>query len=359
MQITQEQLDSLSLAIKGEPSPQKEVAEKVEVPEKEPEQESKEEVVDTPVEDVETEVKDKVDTSVLSIGEESAAEDIDVDSLRKSIKLLQEENSRLKESPKLDPRIEKLNQIIQNGGDINQSVWELQSKDYENVDIKNPVQALSTLKDKLRYIDGLESDEVDFYVKQNYPILSGAEEEIEEGEEGKEKMKLRLEVKNNLPKLKEFQDSVRIPQVDHKAQEDARKAVDLYRTEASTRLDEIESFDVQLEPDLPVKLPFLGEGKKFVRSIVIEPENQQKFFTARYLAEDGSVNYKKFAEEMYFIANKDKIINAVYAQGKSAGKKEVVQETIGENVAHKSKRPPSPKNDNPFSGMSFARKQRN
>jgi hypothetical protein len=77
-----------------------------------------------------------------------------IDAYKERLSTLEAELAKAKETPKLDPRIEKLNDIIRNGGDINQSVWEMQSKDYSDISLQEVENTLSIVKDKLKYLDG-------------------------------------------------------------------------------------------------------------------------------------------------------------------------------------------------------------
>src|SRR5690606_5640299 len=106
---------------------------------------------------------------------------------KEQVKALLEEKERLS-TPQLDPRIAKLNEYVKNGGEINASVWELQAKDYSNINVKESKDALSVVKDKLKYIEGLEQDEIDFFLKKNYPITSGHEEDFDEDDKLSESM---------------------------------------------------------------------------------------------------------------------------------------------------------------------------
>lgn len=262
----------------------------------------------------------------------------DVSSLKQQIKALLEEKEKMV-APELDPRIAKLNEYVRQGGDINANVWELQTKDYSKVNIKEPKDALTVVKDKLKYVEGLEQDEIDFYLKKNYPITSGFEEELDEDDTTNESMKLRMEAKNALEPLKEFQDKVLLPSVDHNKSAEAEKAVSLYRAESSAKLDEIDSFDLELDADTKLKIPFTGAAKNFARSIITDPSKMSSFWNDRYTSEDGKVDFKRFAEEMYYLENRHRIKDAIYAQGKSVGKKAILEEIQGENGTSKLKQP--------------------
>jgi hypothetical protein len=279
---------------------------------------------------------------------------------------LEEELAALKETPKLDPRIAKLNEIILNGGDINQSVWEMQSKDYDKLDLKDSANALSVVKDKLKYLDGDDSDLVGFYLDKNFPVLSGkkGEDDFDSDEDfadakKTEELLLRKEAKGNIGSLKEFQNTMRLPEApNHNQKADYEKAVQNYRADAILKVDEISTFDVVLDGDTTLRIPITGEAKKFARAIATEPENQGQFFVKRYRGEDGQTNLNKLYTEMYYLENREQIEKALYNQGRSAGKKEITQELQGGNGSPQSKKPVNKTTaKNPFAGLQFSRQQ--
>ena len=260
------------------------------------------------------------------MGGEEVADEVPIDNLKAQNKALLEEIENLKNNSNIDPRIAKMNEYVKNGGEINANFWELQNKDYSNIDLKDSKQALSALKDKLKYLDGFESDEIDFHIEKNYPILGGFEDDADDAEIREESMKLRMGMKDALPKLKEYQSKVSMPKVDNNRREQAEKQLNMYRAHSSSKLDEIKSFDVQLDADTTISIPFTGEGRQFARSIITEPENQAKFFSTRYTTEKGELDYNKWARDLYEMENRDKIHAGIYAQGKSSGKKEILAE---------------------------------
>jgi hypothetical protein len=287
-----------------------------------------------------------------------------IDAYKERLSTLEAELAKAKETPKLDPRIEKLNDIIRNGGDINQSVWEMQSKDYSNISLQEVENTLSIVKDKLKYLDGDDADMVNIYLDDKYPTLRGKKDadDFDTDEEfgaqkKREETLLRKEAKEFVPKLKDFQEGMRLPNApQHKQQEEYEQAVRAYRTEAITKVSEINSFDVHLTDDLTVRIPITGDAAKYADSIATEPENQAQYFN-RYRNEDGSVNFQKLKVETYRSQNQEQIDKALFDQGRSYGKKEAIQELQGDNGGITRKVAPTTKKTNsPFSGMKHSKR---
>lgn len=370
-----------TMSFGGSPTPKAEEPEKQESPaEEQPEKEVETPVAEEPKkeeaakEEPKAEEKEDVvsDDGAIVVnfdedgGEEQKQQTEDVEAYKTRVADLEAQIAKLSETPKLDPRIEKLNQIIQNGGDINQAVWEMQSKDYAALNISDSNSALEVLKDKLKYIDGDDQELVNFYLDKNYPVLRGKKTEDDFDSDGEfaaqkreEEMVLRKEAKGHLGSLKEFQEKMRLPEApNHQHQKQQEEALRSYQAEATTKLNEIQQFDVELDAETKLRFPFVGEGKEFAKSIIANPENQSQFFISRY-ANDGTVNYQAFAEDMWFLNNRPKVFNHLFAQGKSAGKKEAIKELQGENAAYKTNEKPQKRqvaeSDKGFAQMTFSR----
>jgi hypothetical protein len=130
---------------------------------------------------------------VIDLGgekKENPSEDIQeqLKALREQNKALLEEKERLASESDLDPRVKKINDWLKNGGELTREFWELQNKNYDNINFSDSKQSLSVLKDKLKYVDGLDEEEISYHIEKNYPILSGAEEALDDADERDERM---------------------------------------------------------------------------------------------------------------------------------------------------------------------------
>lgn len=281
-------------------------------------------------------------TAVFDLsGEEQPAEPTeDVNALKEQIKALLEEKEKSQAVPKLDPRLEKMQRWIEQGNDVDRGFWELQSKSYAPDAAKDPKAAVSVLADKMLYIDRLESDEIDYYLKKNFPLTYSGDEDADPDELRDEQFKLRMEARKALPELQQLQEQVLLPQVDNgQSQEEYQKQVSLYRAESSAKLDEIESIDFELSAEHKLSFPFKGGAKQSVKSVVTEPENQMQYFQKRYVQEDGSVNYQKWARETFVLDNLDGILKSFFSYGGSVRAKEMLKELQGENAGAPLKAP--------------------
>lgn len=347
----QEQLSSLEAALNGsKPVAEEPAVEQAaeEAQEEQPQTEGTTEGVtdqatEEPTEEADPYTLSEDGTAIFELGTEKGEGDTpeeDVTSLKEQIKTLLEEKEKSAETPKLDPRLEKMQRWLDQGKDINQSFWELQSKSYDPAAIKDPQQSLTIMRDKLMYLDSLEADEADYYIKKNFPLLYSKDEDADEDDLKDEEMKLRMEAKQALPKLKQLQEEVLLPQVDNgEAQEAQAKQLNLYRAESSSKLDEIESITFDVGAESPLGFPLKGGAKQQVKAIVTEPENQSTFFQKRYVAEDGKVNYQKFARDVFVLNNLDGILKSTFKYGGSVRAKEMLKELQGENAGAPLKAP--------------------
>ena len=289
---------------------------------------------DTKTEDAEKTEAPEDGFTVIDIDEktEKPQEDFGkiVAQLKEQNKALLDEKEKLTQRDELDPRVKQLDAWLKSGGDFNKNFWELQNKDYTKVNFSDSQSSIDALSDKLRYVDGLDEEEVKYHLEKNYPILSGVQEAEDDGETRDERMKLRMEVKPALPKLEEVQKKAKIPNVDHNRQQEYDRQLNVYRAEASSKFDEIKFLDIEIDAEHKLRLPMAGEAEKFARSIVTEPENQTTFFIDRYTDPQGKTDYGKFKTEVYYLENRQKIEKAIFMQGKSAQKKEMLAEMDSE-----------------------------
>jgi hypothetical protein len=253
----------------------------------------------------------------------------------KIIATLLEENAKLKESPKYaSPIVAKINDYIANGGEINQQFWELQSKDYSSVDTKNSESALNALKDLYKFDEGLDDTTVEKILRKEFPILTGRKEEDEYDEDDKddELVSLMRKAKNAIPKLQEIQDKAKLPESNERqkeAKEKYEKAIHIYKAQSRQSMNEYEGLTIELDDTLKVRASLTPETRKFVESIVTEPQNQgEAFFIKRYRSENGTIDYNKFASEMQLLSEFPQISRKIFQQGLKRGEKAAISREL-------------------------------
>lgn len=249
----------------------------------------------------------------------------------KIIETLTKELESVKSAPKFaSPEIEKINEYVKNGGKISREFWELQTKDYVNVDVKDTNTALSVLKDKMRYDEGLDDSIIDKIIRKEYPILSGKTEEGEydDDEKDDELITLMRNAKNALPVLKELQDKAKLPDVGQDRQKEIERVNNLYRAQSRERMKNYQGLTIELSDQLRVKSSPSEETLKYINSVVTEPTNQgDAWFKQRYV-KDGKIDFEKFASEMQFLEEKDAILRKVFNQGLKRGEKETINREL-------------------------------
>ena len=278
---------------------------------------------------VEPEKEEAPDDGIISLGDEEPVktEPTEQDGI---IKSLNEEIARLKEnkSAYASPEIEKLNEYVRGGGKVTKEFWELQTKDYSNIDLSNEQSALSVLKDKLKYEEGLDDTIINKIMRKNFPILSGRKEEDEYDDEEKddELVDLMRQAKTALPELQDIQKKAQLPEADHHYKEESERVNNLYRAQSREAISDFSGVVIELDKDLKVRAPLSSETRKFVNSVVTEPQNQgDKYFRERYVTKEGKVDYNKFASEMQILQDFPDITRKIYQQGLKRGQKETVE----------------------------------
>jgi hypothetical protein len=285
---------------------------------------------EAPVEESEEQAEESVapessDSVVFDFsGEEpSAPQPENIDELKEQIKALIEERERLKnEKPFADQRIQKLNEYVKVGGNIDRRFWELQEKNYDNVDFKSKDGAVNILKDKLIYSDGLDESEAERVISRRYSgLFSDDEDEVQDA-----LLDARIEVKKNLDELKTVQEKALLPKIDETQRKQQEDAVRIYQADASNALSGIESVKINLSDDLPVEVPLKGELRNYIASVVTKPENQARFFVDNYVMEDNKVDFQKFVRDFTFLKHGEQLVKRAYQQGLAHGEKSVAKE---------------------------------
>lgn len=261
---------------------------------------------------------------------------------------LLKEIESLKNTPKFaSPEVAKINEYIANGGKITKEFWELQSKDYSQVDIRDSKKALEVLHDKMKYEEGLDDATIEKILRKDYPILTGRKEEFDYEEEDKEDESVSLfrAAKQALPVLQEIQNKAKLPDVDTEKQAQIDHAYNLYRAQSRESIKNYQGLIIELDDNLRVKSTPSDKTQEFIKSVVTEPANQGDAFFQRYL-KDGKVDYEKFASEMQLLDEWKDISRKIYQQGLKRGERlaisrELQQQPQGKPKASNPKSTPS------------------
>lgn len=248
------------------------------------------------------------------------------------IKTLMKELETIKSKPKYaSPVVEKINEYISNGGKLTKEFWELQSKDYSNVDLKNEKSALEVLKDKMKYEEELDDSTIEKILRKEYPILTGRKEEGEydDDEKDDESVSLIRNAKNALPSLKEIQNKAKLPNVDNDRKERIEHANNLYRAQSREATKDYQGLIIELDDTLKVRSSPSEKTRQFINSVVTEPKNQgDTFFNSRYINKEGRIDYDKFASEMQLLDEWKDISRKVYQQGLKRGEKKAISREL-------------------------------
>lgn len=261
-------------------------------------------------------------TDDFVFGGDPITPEVNATDLQKRLEQLERENNELKErNPFADERVAKINEYVRNGGEINETFWKLQSKNYS--DLKSEDQLLSALKDKYTLVDGFTEVEAQRLIAKNYPNLIDRDN-ADPDELTDEVISLKASSKTFLKELSELQSKVLLPNVS-KAQLEQRAAqVEAYRTYASVKVNEIKGFEVPLMDNYTMRINIDKANHDLVKDLVVNPEKQEQFFLDNYSNEKGEIDIKKFAEDEYFRRNRVPLLRAALAKGIELGKKQAV-----------------------------------
>jgi hypothetical protein len=266
--------------------------------------------------------------------------EIDVNALEQRLKQLEEENSLLKSSnPFADERVAKINEYVKSGGEINETFWKLQAKDYSKIDFSDGNSLLSAIKDKYTLVDGFTEKEADRLIQKNFPnVLAG--EDADPDDLIDEMISLKSLTKDTLPKLIELQQKAALPNVTAERMQEINKNLEAYRAQAITALRDVKTFEYSLAEGVSFKIGVDENNYSMLKDLIANPEKQESYFVDNYRTKEGGVNFKQFAEDEYFRVNKAQILKAVFAKGLERGKSQAIRsELLNERPESKNKRP--------------------
>lgn len=223
-------------------------------------------------------------------------------------------------------QIRKLNDYVLNGGKIDKNFWELQEKNYSEVDFKDDKSLLSVLKDKFMLLDGLTDSEANRMIQKQFAALSD-KESADEDDIFDEMIQLKSLVRSELPKLQEIQNKASLPKEDKEAARRAEESMKLYQAEADKALGGISNFKLNLSDDLSLNIAKDKETEKSLRNLILYPENQQRYFVDNYV-KDGKVDFERFANDEFFRIHKERIVKTAFNQGVSKGEKNILQKEL-------------------------------
>jgi hypothetical protein len=259
------------------------------------------------------------------IAGEPASPQVDYGLLEKRLKQLEEENNSLKQTnPFADERIAKINEYVKNGGEINETFWKLQSKNYSNIDFSNENSLISAIKDKYTLVDGFTDKEAERLIQKNFPNVLDREN-ADPDELIDEVISLKSATKDALPKLQELQKKAALPEVSREQVEANQRAVEAYRVHALTTLKDIKSFEIPLSDEYTFKVGVDQNNYERLKDLIANPEKQETYFVDNYRDNEGKVNFKQFAEDEYFRVNRVPILKAAFAKGLERGKAQAIQ----------------------------------
>lgn len=260
---------------------------------------------------------------------EKVEEEVNVDELREYVSKLKEENEQLKQSQEsvfANEQARAINEYLRNGGEFNEAFFKSQTINTD-IDYNNKQSMIEALKNKYTLLDGYSEQDASLLIERNYEALFD-EESFDEKEIKYALLDLKSAAKDIQPKLQEFKKKSSLPTVDPKDVERQQEQFRKYQLDVSQELGNVKSFDFELKDDMPIKIEVDKNSHQYISSLLLEPENLQKYFQENYLTEDGTTDVGKFARDQFIRLHFDKLLRTAYAQGESAGQKGFAQREL-------------------------------
>lgn len=252
---------------------------------------------------------------------------------------LREELAKEYESKKpsfANETIAKLNELASSGINIDSpDFWKWQYTDLDKYDTSNTQQALELRRLELELENpNLNERQIARLLKRSYPALFDESMDAQDTEYQEAMEDLSIDATKSVTKLKKHKESVQLPKVNLQEKEQneasAKIAHEAFLKEVRQNVQSYAEEPIKLDKDLEIKYIPSDDTKKFVESSIV---NNQTWFVDNYVNEN-KVDYARLRRDMARIHDFDKIVKAVYEQGISVGKEQVVDnlENASESV---------------------------
>tara|TARA_R100000664_G_scaffold34200_1_gene54977 strand:- start:4808 stop:5902 length:1095 start_codon:yes stop_codon:yes gene_type:complete len=225
-------------------------------------------------------------------------------------------------------QIAKLNEYVAKGGSM-EEFFSTQTANYEEMDTENVVKSHMKFKNP-----ELTMEEIGLLYEDTYKL---DEDEYTDKEVKLSKIKLKQKSLEARKELMKFQSDNAIPKTAKDAEAE-RLALEENQANWRSRVNEglkdfqEVSFDLNDKGD---KYTFAvnEDSMKYVKNTTSNLSD----FWKRYVKEDGSEDIGKIAREMAILENVDNIVRSAYAQGKSGGKEDVINDIKNPSYTPESK----------------------
>jgi hypothetical protein len=326
---------NMGAKIDAEKAPAEEV--KQEAPKQETVSEEKTEAVkedsslkteETPTEEKNTQVEEEAVTKQPSF-EQLLSEKFDgkyktVDELQSALS----SKSTASEEAFANEQIARLNEYVAKGGSM-EEFFSTQTANYDEMDTE------SIVKNHMKFKNPeLSIEEIGLLYEDTYKL---DEDEYTDKEVKLSKIKLKQKSLEAKKELMKFQSDNAIPKTAKDAEAE-RLALEENQANWRSKVNE------GLKDFQEVSFDLNDKGDKYTFAVNEDSMNYVKStasnlsdFWKRYVNEDGSENIGKIAREMAILENVNSIVRSAYAQGKSGGKEDVINDIKNPSYTPESK----------------------
>jgi hypothetical protein len=225
--------------------------------------------------------------------------------------------------------IARLNQLAEQGVDVDLNFVQSQLKDYTTFDPSDTNQALELIKMELKLNEPDITDrEIEWEIKDKFHLDSD-----EYGEDVVERSKMRLmrDAKKAQKNLTDHQSKMALPngidpQEKARQEQQQRAAIESLNNDIRTTVNQYrgEKFTIGNE-QFEYKLD--NDTKSRLQSTMM---NVNSFFT-RYMNQDGSIDYGSWSRDMFRLENFDKIVGSITKQAMATGSRGIVKDLKNTN----------------------------
>lgn len=218
-------------------------------------------------------------------------------------------------------RIEKLNDIEKNGGDIMQ-VLKFESLKLEELDVENTSDAITLIKEKLKMEDpDATEQDLHYLISKDYAV----DEDMDDDERNYQISKMKRTARQAKRELLDKKKQLELPkggtsknvEAQQKQIEEMQKQWTDTVSKATSNYNE-ETFTLGESKEF--KYVVNDEMRKTIADNIVNPQNYWK----RYTNQDGSTNLDLLMSDQILSLNKETILKSAYNQGIAEGARDVL-----------------------------------
>lgn len=245
-------------------------------------------------------------------------------------------------NPFASEQIQKMNEFVKGGGDLDERFWRYQSMNIDEFNRKDKDQALFLLRESMALQD-FDQDEINYKLKQAYPILFKSKDDLDLDDDeytsryNDTLLQMSIDAKSAANQLREYQQKVLLPkaqqvdpEVQRREQQRIQQQEQAYSSFANQKLSEFNQLQIKVG-DAAINIKVSEQAKNQINPVITDPKRHGSYITDKYLKEingEKVADVEQFVKDEFIVNNWESILKSVIQQAIAVGKNQYVKEDL-------------------------------